>query len=118
MKPLHLALKKKWFDLIDSGVKTEEYRDVKPYWEKRLLNYKGIKANWKNLIFREFLTGRFDACADYPRGFTHVVFRNGYAKDAPRMTFKLESITIGEGREEWGAAPNKQYFIIKLGERI
>lgn len=38
MKILHLVLKKKWFDLIASGVKTEEYRDVKPYWEKRLLD--------------------------------------------------------------------------------
>lgn len=117
MKILHLVLKKKWFDLIASGVKTEEYRDVKPYWEKRLLDYKAIKRDYKMLVMRRFLLGKGVNPLEYPRGFTHVVFRNGYAKDAPRMTFKLDSITIGKGREAWGAEPNKQYFIIKLGER-
>lgn len=36
-KTLTLSLKKKWFDMIASGEKTEEYREIKPYWEKRLL---------------------------------------------------------------------------------
>ena len=34
---LHLFLKDKWYDLIKSGDKTEEYRDIKPYWLNRLL---------------------------------------------------------------------------------
>ena len=34
MKYLQLTLKKKWFDLILSGEKKEEYREIKPYWEK------------------------------------------------------------------------------------
>lgn len=29
-------LKKQWYDKIKSGEKTVEYREVKPYWEKRL----------------------------------------------------------------------------------
>jgi len=28
---LHLTLKKNWFDLILSGEKKEEYREIKPY---------------------------------------------------------------------------------------
>lgn len=36
-KILHLTLKKKWFDMILSGVKKEEYREVKAYWVDRLL---------------------------------------------------------------------------------
>ena len=36
MKTLDLVLKKKWFDMIASGEKTEEYREIKPYWESRL----------------------------------------------------------------------------------
>ena len=31
MSTLHLTLKKQWFDMILSGEKTEEYRDIKPY---------------------------------------------------------------------------------------
>ena len=36
MKTLHLPLKKEWYNMIESGIKTEEYREVKPYWEKRM----------------------------------------------------------------------------------
>lgn len=34
---LHLTLKKKWFDMIASGAKREENREMKPYWNKRLM---------------------------------------------------------------------------------
>ena len=37
MKTLHLTLKKKWFDMIASGKKKEEYREIKPYWFERLV---------------------------------------------------------------------------------
>ena len=42
MKILHLTLKKKWFDLIQSGEKTEEY------WEKRFEGVISGKINFKN----------------------------------------------------------------------
>ena len=35
-KVLHLSVKKQWFDMISAGEKTEEYREIKPYWIKRL----------------------------------------------------------------------------------
>lgn len=31
-----LPIKKKWFDMIASGEKKEEYREMKPYYDKRL----------------------------------------------------------------------------------
>lgn len=34
---LFLPLKAKWFDKIKSGEKTTEYREVKPYWQKRFM---------------------------------------------------------------------------------
>lgn len=34
---LIFPLKKRWYDKIKSGEKTVEYREVKPYWERRLL---------------------------------------------------------------------------------
>ena len=45
MRILHLTLKKKWFDMIASGEKREEYRELKPYWHKRLMDktYDAIK---------------------------------------------------------------------------
>ena len=37
-KTLHLVLKRKWWDMIASGEKIEEYREVCHYWATRLLN--------------------------------------------------------------------------------
>lgn len=34
---LVLPIKKKWFDMIASGEKKEEYREIKPYWTSRFV---------------------------------------------------------------------------------
>ena len=31
---------------------------------------------------------------------------------------KCKGITVGKGNTEWGAEKDKQYFVIKLGDRI
>jgi hypothetical protein len=86
MKILEMTLKKKWFDMISSGEKKEEYREVKPYWESRICG----------------------------KEHTHVRFRNGYTKNAPSITCKLRSCVISEGRPEWGAVTGTKYFVLKL----
>lgn len=98
MKTLKLVLKKKWYDMIASGEKKGEYREMKEYWINRLAD---------------------DALPPFfERRYATVTFYLGYAKDRPSMSFKIESITIGKGKTEWGAEPGKDYFVIKLGERI
>jgi len=92
---LKLTLKKKWFDMISSGEKKEEYREIKPYWIKRL---------------------KFDIWNVRP--FLYVEFRNGYMKDSPRIKVELKKIMIGKGREEWGAEQNKEYYILHLGDVV
>lgn len=37
-KILTLTVSKQWFDKIVSGEKTEEYREIKPYWVARLFH--------------------------------------------------------------------------------
>lgn len=37
MSTLQLALKRQWFEDIKNGIKTEEYREVNPYWSMRLV---------------------------------------------------------------------------------
>lgn len=59
---LDLVLKAHWYDLIKSGQKKCEYREIKPYWTKRL----------------------------FARPYTHVRFRRGYTKES--MVFELVSI--------------------------
>ena len=84
---LELTIKKKWFDMIVSDEKPEEYRDIKEYWKKRLVG----------------------------KLYSHVRFRNGYATNAPTHMREIRSIAIGNGNPYWGAAIGKKVFIIKLG---
>ena len=93
MKTLHLNLTAKWYTMIESGVKKEEYREIKDYWKKRLIAY----------------DHRF-------KSFDIVVFSYGYTKR--RMAFRVNSVTIGRGLIEWGAPLNEDVYIISLGERI
>jgi hypothetical protein len=109
MKTLHLPLKAKWYEMIESGEKTEEYREIKPYWEKRLLKYGDVWGSRKDVIRinkKSMLLFRH---------YDVVKFSYGYTKRT--MTFEIESITIGKGKSEWGA-PTEDVFIIKLGKRV
>ena len=38
MKTLNLILKKKWYDLIEQGIKLEEYREWNQYYIKRIID--------------------------------------------------------------------------------
>jgi len=65
-KVLHLNLYRKYFDQILKGEKTIEYREVTPYWSKRLEG----------------------------RHYDVIQFRNGYAKIAPVMIVEFKGMDI------------------------
>lgn len=56
---LDLVQKAKWYDMIERGAKLEEYREIKPYWDRRL----------------------------FSRPYTHVRFRRGYTSKS--MTYTI-----------------------------
>ena len=122
MKTLHLNLKKKWFDMILSGEKTEEYREIKEYWIKRLCWFgEDFCSSYPTIIdILENCPQEFECedCGFNGHGYTHVSFRNGYHKNAPLVMFKIREITSDFGIPEWGCEYNKRSFVIKLGERV
>jgi len=91
---LHLTLIKKWFDQIARGEKKEEYREYKPYWQKRLTELHDM-----------FGHEGFDVIREYDE----IHFRNGYGKDSPfmRVEWKGQKIGLWDG---------KKVFAIQLGE--
>ena len=94
---LILPIKKKWFDMILSGEKKEEYREIKPYYDTRFRNVWGYPAYW---------------------GEKHTIcFRNGYSKNSPCFN-ALCSLRTGYGKPEWGAEPNKKYFALTIHEIV
>lgn len=121
MKTLHLPLKKEWYNMIESGVKTEEYREIKPYWINRLIQTEDGRIIKKGAAFvldanRSFLySGIYEGRLEYAN-YTHVRFSYGYTRRT--MTFEIDSITVGNGKTEWGAPAHEIIFIIKLGKRV
>ena len=89
VKILHLVLKKKWYEMQESGKKNEEYRELTEYWRKRLIDQEILRA----------------------KPYTHVCFHYGYTQRC--FINRIDSITIGMGLPEWGAPEYREVFIIK-----
>ena len=121
MKILHLTLKKKWFDMILSGEKKEEYREIKPYWINRLCWHEFHKqANdleTLNYCRHNAQNGRFPMDV-FNNNYDAICFKNGYAKDAPSMTIEFKGIDVGFTKPEWSDNWQGEVFKIKLGEII
>lgn len=86
-----LVLSYRWFDMIASGEKKEEYREIKPTF---------VKA--------------------FSKPITQVEFYRGYQKNRQQMTVEVLEITKGTARPEWSDSklfdPNQEVFILKLGK--
>lgn len=81
MERLSLTLKDQWFRMIASGIKKEEYREIKPFWDSRI---------WK-----------------YRDQIKEVMFLRGRSS----MVFEIDDIVIGRGKPEWGAPPCDVYIL-------
>ena len=127
---LHLVLKKQWYDLIESGIKKEEYREIKPYWIKRLWYNPTFDRNGHVIEKKPITDWVINVCKErnidliemahkgnmLPKDFNNVCFHFGYTNT--KMTFQIKSITVDTGKEEWGAEKDKLYFVIKLGVKL
>jgi hypothetical protein len=119
---LQLSLKTKWFEMTKAGIKKEDYREINEYWVKRLFRYvdkkelpdiiKGLKEGrsieWVGLFHLHFL-----------KQFKLNVMTLGYPKseDTERiLKLQHKGIEIRTGNPEWGAEPEKLYFVIKHGK--
>ena len=91
---LHLTLKKIWFELIARGVKKTEYREIKPYWEKRFL------MDNPNTKFSRII-----------KTFDEIHFKNGYTKHSSFMRVKWKGLDLEMYK-------GKLQFAIKLGKII
>lgn len=128
-----LSLKMKWFEMTKSGKKTEDYREITSYWCNRFLFVDGEvkskkwwqeKFDYSGHIFRDNIKWITDNVAIGNFTFKRSDINKmtlGYPKstDTERIIeFEHKGIEIGFGKLEWGAEPNKMYFIVKHGKHI
>ena len=93
--------------MIASEEKTEEYRETKQYWIKRILGVSTPSLPVLTLIARQI---------SKQSKFERVCFHRGYTNR--KMIFVIKEISIGIGKAPWGAPIDKEVIIIKLGNRI
>lgn len=118
---LTLALNKPWFEMIKSGVKTEEYREIKKSYIGRFFDMDAmLKAfteaggpNDRELAFANAVD--CGTWVNFLKKFTKLVLTCGYPSKTDRsrrLEFDGPHIDIGCGKPEWGAVPDKKYFVI------
>lgn len=110
-----LVLKVRWYEMIESGKKREEYRKIGDYWSKRLIALPDARKRDSGVPTPSHGDVLNDDGVRF-RYFTSVRFHRAYTSTI--MTFAIDGIEIGEGNPEWGAIPGQKYFVIKLGNRI
>ena len=107
---LIMPIKRKWLEMIRSGEKKEEYRDIKSYDTVRfrhLMTY----APWKE----EHTLAAIRSATDRGGIPITVILRGGYSALSPAIQVSGK-LVIGEGKPEWGAEPGKEYYIIRIEE--
>jgi hypothetical protein len=87
---LTLPIKGKWYDMILSGEKEEEYRADTPYYAARF--------------------------AKYEKKMVRVRLRNGYRADSRTMEVVVVPMRRKGARPEWGGNPEKVCWVLEIQE--
>lgn len=94
---LPLVLKGKWYDMIACGEKREEYRDFKPFWNKRLEKWRTRNpGDTRKRV---------------------VAFSRGYRKADMFLVAIGLCMTDTSGCPKWGE-PDTPHWVISLGRRV
>lgn len=117
--------------MTKAGIKTEDYREITPYWCNRLMLHEEkqqSKHTWWVYI-RELKLWRLKECIETDNKFFNFSVKQfddnimtiGYPKptDTERiLRLEHKGIEIITGNPEWGAEPGKLYFVIKHGKEL
>ena len=95
------TIKKVWFDLIKSGQKKEEYRELKYYYHVRVCSLVGVD-NYKKLLERNDKVP-----------FNNLKLKNGCEENCQSIIIS-GWLSIGKGIPQWGAEPKKKYFRFEI----
>ena len=127
-KTLKLTVNKVWFEMIKSGEKKEEYREIKAYWFQRLvfkykevLQYHGRTLNDISVCLILFHPHKI---YDFVP-FDLIEFKNGYSINAPTLLMECKGIEIGIPEMKWSGTmfcddqgQVDSCFIIKIGDEV
>jgi signal peptidase I len=87
LRVLRLTLKRKWYDMIASGEKREEYRTPGKWILSRMIG----------------------------KDYDLIEFKNGYGANVPSMIVEYKGYYYGQGITKWGAIEGEEYLVFKIG---
>ena len=94
---LNLTIKRRWFNMIASGEKREEYRSL----DNKKVGDKFV----------------YNGC---PIGAQVMVLRNGYRMGSPALAVRVYGMILRNGNDsihpEWGEPTDRTHFAIMLGD--
>ena len=100
---LNLTISRRWFDMIASGEKREEYRSADNRQVKRAYLWAFNNCYWSELR-------------------TVAVFRNGYRMDSPALAVRMFGMTIRSGAQaehpEWGEPTGRGAHFVIMFDRV
>jgi len=120
---LRLPLKTKWFEMTKLGIKTEDYRDINKFWIQRLVSIRFSRRDYKNEsdVINLIIENKEYYSQNRMNKFTCNLMTLGYpASNEKEKILKKEhkGIIIRTGNPDWGAEPNKLYFVIIHGATL
>ena len=92
IKEIILTTSEKYFNMIKTGVKKEEYREINGYYDSLF-----DKFFYKNRVLTP----------------SYIIFKNSDKNNCKNLRC-LCNLSQGYGKKEWGAKPNKFYFILEI----
>ena len=99
---MNLTIKRRWFDMIASGEKREEYRSA---------DNRNVASAYERLSNYEW---PFVSCM--------MILRNGYRMDSRALAIRLLDITIRSGAQarhpEWGKPTDRGAHFVIMFDRI
>lgn len=109
LKPntLHLFLRYKWYDMIASGEKREEYRAIRTWVPK-------IVDEEKSILFYN-PDGSLSEASRLVCKYEWVCFHRAYSNTT--IIFHIDGLRIGVGKPEWRESKDK-VLIICLGDTL
>lgn len=84
-------IKRKWFDLIAEDVKKEDYREINPYWAKKIKRNEDAK---------------------------YIRFENGYSKKCPKITLEYLGYDVKKANKNWANNHDTTFFALQLGKIV
>lgn len=117
--------------MIARGEKKEEYRDIKPYWVKRLLDFKHPEEErGENRILPDnfcydinaghSLDSVMRAYSASWKSIESICSRNGYAKLSPVIEWQHMGVRVGKPNPAWCEPEDvsRTVFILSIGKLL